>query len=253
MKAIKNIQGNFLYLLVVLTTLLLSCEKEKAPNDKGFSEEIKNFVPDSTMQKMKDLGMVIHEGKVPPKLEGIFIASPLIMRSTSVPEDGYSPGHKFIDYYYKFYNQDNKKLAISLNTQGVNSKGEAITTSTGNGAFISGNKNNFTIFVVLDEKAPVNENDTAFSQSLEVISGTISPEGIVNFHSALWMLDTYGDPYEMYIPVNTGRVFYDSDSLASRTYSMKMKSSNGMFENSNKSLLFKGQRPNKTSIKIINH
>ncbi len=224
MKTIKNIKRSILYLLISTTSILLSCEKEDPINNNGFSEEIKNFVPDSTIQKMRDLGMVINEGKTPPKLEGIFLASPNIMKSSSVPNEKHKIGDKFINYDYEFFNQDNKKLHISVNSKGYNLDGDITSESKGDGAFISGNKNSFTVFVILDGYVLVNKSDTAYYQSLKVISGTITPEGIESFHSALWMLNDYNDPYDKFIPNNSGRVFYDSDSLAIRT--SKLKSAN---------------------------
>ncbi len=215
------------YLVLLATVLaLFSCKKEEEDRSTGFSNDIENFVPDSTIQALRDLGMVINEGKQPPVLEGEYMVSPLVMLSSSVPNEGYDIGDRFVDYKYYLKNQDNDKLTLEIDTEGINYNSGAITSkSTGNGAFISGYGNDFTAFVILEGESYRSDGDTSYSRTLEVVSGTITQEGIMNFQMALMMLDDYGDEFDHYIPVNSGRVFEDGDSIAYRDGFGNMKKS----------------------------
>jgi hypothetical protein len=200
---------------------LSSCEKffQLFNNDDddlsvGYSEEIQNFVPDSMLQQLTDLGMPLNEGKEPPWIEGSYFVSENLMKSSNVPDESYETGHRFYDYQYYFYDQDNERLTISMDTKGIDFDGNVQSESDGTGAFLSGYEDDFTAFIKVNGYSVVGENETAYYQTLEVVSGYITSQGIEDFHNALFMLDDYGDPYDCLIPVNTGRVMYDSDGLA---------------------------------------
>jgi len=47
-----------------------------------------------------------------------------------------------------------------------------------------------------------------------LISGTLTSSGIINFHYAFVLLEKGSDPTNQLVPVNTYRIFKDSDGLA---------------------------------------
>lgn len=220
----KTNKNKLIYLLVTLVLTILitpSCEKEgEEDRSVGFSEDIENFVPDSTIQLLRDLGMVIHEGKEPPIIEGKFYMSPMLMDSSNVPNESYERGDRFVDYRLHFFNQNNDELSIMLDTEGLStSSGDTtvISSSYGNGGFLSGYGNEFSVFIIAEGETYLNNNqDTARNRSLSLYSGEITALGIKNLKSAVLMLDDYGDEYNRYISINTGRLFYDGDSLSHR-------------------------------------
>lgn len=196
-----------------------SCEEEENLS-VGFSEEIENFVPDSTIQLLRDLGMIIHEGKQPPSLVGKYYLAPNLMDSSNVPNESFQVGHQFADYRLHFHDQKNDELSIKLDTEGLItslSDTTVFTSATGNGGFLSGFGNEFSVFIISEgEEYLNNRQDTARYRSLDLYSGEISAEGIINYKQALLLLEDYGDEFNEYIPVNTGRIFHDGDSLAHR-------------------------------------
>jgi len=219
------------YLVLLATVLILfSCKKEEEDLSTGFSNDIENFVPDSTIEALRELGMVINEGKQPPLLEGEYLVSPLVMVSSSVPNESYDAETEFVDYKYYLKNQDNDKLTLEVDAEGISS-GNVTSRSEGNGAFISGYNDDFTAFVILENQRYLEEGDTSFARTLQVISGVITQEGIKDLQMALMMLDDYGDEFDHYIPVNTGRVFEDGDSIAYRDGLENMKKSAVVNEN----------------------
>ncbi|MFC0875318.1 hypothetical protein ACE01N_01925 [Saccharicrinis sp. FJH2] len=234
--------NSILFLVVAILIATFSCKK--ADDNSGFSDDIKNFVPDSTIQAIRDMGMEINEGKNPPDIEGYYFAQPLVMLESTVPNETYTSESTWFDYLYYFYNQDNENLTVDIEENGYNSNSEQVTHSVGEGTFLSGNGNVFSSFTIQNGYTLLNGNqDTAFSQTLIVISGTMSGSGIENFQEVILMLDDYGDPYNKYIPVNTGRLFIDGDSLAARTTAdlkaIKMSSKSDFKDSNNKSLISK--------------
>lgn len=199
--------------------IMPSCEEEEDLS-VGFSEEIENFVPDSTIQLLRDLGMIIHEGKQPPSLVGKYYLTPHLMDSSNVPNESYDVGDQFVDYRLYFHNQNNEELSIELDTEGLStsqSDTTIIISSIGNGGFLSGYDNEFSVFIISEGEQYLNNNqDTARTRMLELYSGEIAPEGIKYLKNAILMLDDYGDEFDLYIPINTGRIFHDGDSLAHR-------------------------------------
>jgi len=205
-----------------LTGIFVSCsEPEEVNPEISFSQQIKNFVPDSTIQVLRDMGLEVHEGIQPPNIEGVYHASPNLMLSSSVPNEIYKEGEQFADYRYQFRDQNMEKLTISLDSKGMFvGTNKVISEKTGQGAFLSGYGQEFSAFIILDGYS-LKGSDTTWHQSLEVISGTITTDGIENFQMAVLLLDDYGDPHNFLIPINTGRAFHDGDSLASSKNSFR--------------------------------
>lgn len=216
MKNLNTILHPFM-ILAAFVLFLSSCETEEETLPQGFSEEITNLIPDSTISAMRDLQMNIHEGMEPPTLEGVYFASPLVISKSSVPNEIHGEGSRFADYRYYMRNQNIDDLTMELDSEGLSiNSGSVLTRSMGKQAFISGNRNSFTAFIIQDSEMYLESGDTARSRVLEVISGTLAADGISNFQNAVWMLDDYGDEYNLFIPANTGRIFNDGDLMAQR-------------------------------------
>lgn len=184
------------------------------PNDPpqgDFSDDIKQNISQDNLNKIRELGVTICEGKNGPNIEGIFYDSPYVLTKTTVPND-VSIGTRFVDGRYRFSNQDNTKLTATVDYKGINfNNGQVIDESTGKTAFLSGTGNCFTLFVIVEGK--YTQSSTRY-RTLEVYSGEKTAQGINNFQNALLMLDDYGDPNNELIPVNTGRAFKDNDGFS---------------------------------------
>ena len=169
----------------------------------GLTQDINTLVPQTTIDEMTTLGMPINSGNTPPTLGSgstgiIYKASPFVLKSSN--RTGDSPGNLYGDYYVKFYNQDNTKLALTLD---YSNAGE---TGTGLGSFIVGTGNKFTVF------AKVNSTSKGYSAVLvHVISGTLTTTGIQDLYFANFMVDNNGNLGGVWINNGEGRVLYDSD------------------------------------------
>ena len=191
---------SFLALCVICSTLsfiFFSCDEKLE-----LSKEIKNIVPDSTLTKITDLGMPVNKGKKPTNLESIYKVYPLTLKASNIPND-YSTGYVFADYKFRLYDQDNENLTIKLDYV------SGSETGTGLGGFISGDGNDFSVFVNVHSVSQGQQADV-----LHIISGTITEDGIKDFYFSNFMLNDYGDPSDVWMENEQGRVFYDSDGIS---------------------------------------
>ena len=208
------------WLLVVgnlMAFFTTSCTpKEAAPDfSKGLSAKIQRILPEAVLDDMKAKGLVINEGSQPPQLAGIFIASPYTLLSPYGPEDGWEKGRVINDYKFKFYDQvgDEVKLDVKQSNE----------TATGLGSFVSGFGNKFTIFA----QTRGIQSDIENTQ-LSVISGELSPDGIINFQYAFTFTAKTGDAdNSVLIPVGKARVWEDGDQLANKISTFRVAASDG--------------------------
>ena len=199
--------------LFVFGILFTACEDEEndSNNDKkveenGLTEEINNFLPDSIITEMEDLGMILNTGGNPSDVEGIYEVTPFVLDSSNIPSD-YS-GSTFSDLRFKLYNQNNEDLTIKVDY--VNGPEEG----SGLGSFIVGDGNKFT---VVSEVTTVAYSDTAVVAML--FSGELKEDGIKDFYYANFMIENNGGTY--YIENGQGRVIYDSDGFSDKVDNLK--------------------------------
>ena len=194
--------------LFISSILFESCKKDNAKPEQELSKSIKNFVPDTLLQKIIGLGMPVNKGLTPPHFEHIYLASPFILVNSNISYD--YPGKSFADYAIQFYDQNNDSLSVKVSY--VNGPEEG----SGLGAFISGSGNKFSVFV----KVNSTYNNTN-AQMLHIISGTVTDSGIKDLYFANFMLNNYGNEYGYWIEQGEGRVIYDSDGSSPIISSLK--------------------------------
>ncbi len=183
---------------------VINCKKEKVKEkDKTaavvLSQNIQNMVPDSILTKIVKLGMVINKGNTPPGMVNTYKVSPYTLKCTTMTGD-YNIGSIFADYNFRLYDQDNINLTVKLDYVNGNEIG------TGLGGFTAGSGDGFSIFVKV--------RSTCFNSQaeiLQIISGTVSSDGIHNFCFANYMLNNYGNSSGLWMNNGEGRVFFDAD------------------------------------------
>ena len=211
-----------LSLAVALLFWLSGCTIKREviqPVGYDFSTDILRVVPAQTIAKVRELGVQIYEGRTPPNVEGAYLMAPLYMTKSTVPNETVAPDG-FNDYKLRVYNQNSKQLTAALDTKSVSkSTGNVSSTATGQGTYLSGRGNFFSLFVILEGKRT---NNNTRSRTLEVYSGELTATGIRNLESTLFMLEDYGDPNNDLIPVDTGRAFKDNDGSSERITNFRL-------------------------------
>jgi hypothetical protein len=196
----------FLVILSFAVLFVNSCSKKSAEptsklDDNGLTSEINSFVPPSLLEIIDSLGMPIHKGANPPSIGGSYLASPFKLINSNRATDFI--GSIYADYYVKFSNQNNEELTVSVDYVNGPENG------TGIGGFIVGENGKFSVF---SELTVVVASDSAFV--LNLVSGELSDDGIVDFYLAIFMIDNLGNPSGYFIANEEGRVFTDDSGLA---------------------------------------
>jgi len=204
--------------LFAFSILFAACEDEendsnddKKVEENGLTEEINNFLPDSIITEMENLGMILNTGGSPSDVEGIYEVTPFVLDSSNIASD-YS-GMTFADLRFKLYDQNNEDLTIKVDY--VNGPEEG----SGLGSFIVGDGNKFT---VVSEVTTIAYSDTAVAAML--FSGQLQDDGIKDFYYANFMIENDGGTY--FIENGQGRVIYDSDGFSDEVESLKSAGKN---------------------------
>ncbi len=222
---------NLLLLLFAISIFSTSCEKNEVPvvvneiiadtvEEEKLSEEpsveenpeepvfsgsitaIENFYSVELVESLQELGFLLNTGDTPPNINGTYFISPFVLEASTVPTD--TVGNIFVDQTLTFSNQNNEALTIDFQIEG----GDQITV--GNGSFITGNDNNFSVFLISQSRT----GESVLVDTAVSLTGQIDSLGIRNLRWAGLMLDDKGDPDDLYIPNNSGRLIYDSDKLS---------------------------------------
>tara|TARA_B100001146_G_scaffold223545_1_gene238497 strand:+ start:5469 stop:6656 length:1188 start_codon:yes stop_codon:yes gene_type:complete len=170
-------------------------------NFDGTISAVENFYSAEHVQALEDLGISLNLGDNPPSLEGAYLISPAILVESSVPGD--APGMRFPDYRAEISNQNNESLTLDYYGQG------GFQIDEGDGSFISGEGNNFTIYLKTTSQIGSYPVETTFT-----ISGTVVEGGFADVRLAALMLDDKGDPQHVYISNDTGRLIEDGDGFS---------------------------------------
>lgn len=168
-------------------------------------------VPNTVIpQEVRDqLGqyMPIYEGITPPDITGKYCAQPTQLVYAS--DNGFSVGHVFAPTYFSFDNQTASGMATYSEKQA-----SSIASSTE--VYVVGSGNNFTAyFITYTTHYDENGNVEATCTLSNILSGTITNNGIANYKSTIVMLEK-DDPKDVLMDVNVFRVFEDGDGLASK-------------------------------------
>jgi hypothetical protein len=188
-----------IFAFVAISFFLSSCYDNHSEVIPG-----QDFIPDEILAEIRENGQPIFEGLNPPDVTGRYIIDPYVLVASNF-EDSSEPGREFARLTTRFseFSPDNLTLKVDLD-QGGN-EGE------GFGSFISGQGNNFTIYVRIER-----ERDEFTTLETRVYSGTLEDRGIRNLYVSLFMIDDRGDPEGNLIENGEGRLFRDEDGFSER-------------------------------------
>jgi len=163
---------------------------------------IEDVVPPDILDDMEPY-MHIYYGSNPPIVEGTYYIDPFA--AVYCQDGGFDPGTIVKSEYIGFFNQDNKKLTLDFKQTSIDES----SYETGEGSFIAGDGQNFTIYF----------NTTGASNGIStktalVISGTKTSSGIQNLEYAFVMVEKGDDPSHILMEEGVFRVFKDQDGMA---------------------------------------
>lgn len=199
--------------IAALLSLTSSCKKDEDAN-KGFSENIQNLVSKEMIDELRSRGLNLNEGTNPPVIEGVYLSSPHELVSPYGEEDAYEAGYEFDDLKIRFSNQDQQNLSVKVDLKGS-------TNGSGQGAFLAGSGNKFTLFSEIVSHSEDGDEDPYTATQIRIFSGELTDKGIKNLQTAL-IMKAKTDPNDVLIPVGSGRIIKDGNGLAEKTNGFRM-------------------------------
>lgn len=172
---------------------------------------IEDIVPSDIREDMEPW-MNIYNGINPPDIQNVYLISPArVVYCSDADNGGYEAGIIMdTDEYCRFSNQDFINNTIDFEGLEVDEYGSIVTATTGEGAFISGSGNNFTVYFKI-----VGESDGISFRAAYLVSGTKADRGISNCHFAIAMVEK-NDPDGDLMEVGAFRIFEDQDGLSEK-------------------------------------
>ena len=195
-----NFSMKNLFFFLLISTLLGACCKDYSDMIPG-----QDFIPADVLQAIEDNGQVIYTGYAPPTLEGEFLMAVPVLVSSNFA-DPYFPGHIFNNATIEFSEFNAEKLTLKVNIT------EGTLTGVGYGSFISGQGDDFTVYV----KVEATDAKGVKLLQTEVYSGTLEAGGIRNLQRSVFMVNDGGDPNDEYIGNGQGRLAEDSDKFSEK-------------------------------------
>ena len=172
--------------------------------------EIENVIPEDLVNKMSEK-ITIYRGTNPPIIEGCYFIDPFV---TVYCEDegngGFEVGHVINSHIIQFLNQDNVYQTLDYEGKSANGK----SSDVGEGAFISGSGNNFSVFFSTIGTTKTNNGHTVSDKTALIISGTKTSSGIKDLYYAFVMIEKSGDVDGELMNEGVYRVFKDEDGLS---------------------------------------
>ncbi|MBQ9215351.1 MAG: hypothetical protein IJ159_01190 [Prevotella sp.] len=178
--------------------------KDNPSSTPAKDERISSVIPDDLRETIEQ-HIPIYDGVTPPNIEGTYFISPQILVASSLEYD--QIGNTYATEYDRFYDQDMTKNTISM----VRVQGGGIEWAKGDGAFISGYDDKFTVYFDVE-----GANGTATFKSAQIISGTLTSVGIADVYTG-FLLKEKNDPNNQIVAVGTFRFFSDSDKTSEKT------------------------------------
>jgi hypothetical protein len=211
MKNLQPIQRILLLAILVSTTLLNACKKNKETEEIKIkqTQQINQVLPQKYIDTLKNLGLTLHDGTNPPIVNGIYLCSPLKLKASNILSDFI--GNVFIDGKLKIENQNNNDFTLNIYGKQILNVNDTSIVSA-----IAGNGNNFTIYSKIKTNAGSN-----FAYFAVVMSGIMNGSNIKNFEYGLINIDNTNGG-SSFIKEGQARVVYDSDSVSVSTTVFRM-------------------------------
>lgn len=167
-----------------------------------------SIIPQNLQDSLTSNGFVINEGINPPNIEGVYLASPLSLQYAS---DGYN--NLFYDLTMTFKDQKARGLITYSERQRDTVEGNSIS------AQVIGEDSNFTMYCYQYISEYSGATQLWKCKIATVVSGIKTAKGFRNCQYSYIMLEKEAISdyyYNMLTNVETFRIYYDGDKLATK-------------------------------------
>lgn len=174
-----------------------------------YIDDILSVIPDSLQTKFFATFGNIHEGPVPPKIEGEYVVDPKSRVSSNVSEWPLQTTEP--NMYLRFSGQHNGIVRMDLNES---------TETTTDTVFVCGNGKNFTVYFIENKAYEMEVNNNTYHITMKrgvVMKGQVTDNGIKDFRYATIIMKTEDDTNGLIgqYPNGSYFIYKDGDGLAS--------------------------------------
>lgn len=199
----KNQFSRMIFLLSFVCICACS-ENEVIENSLGSESYITDIIGEDLFSSVKSQNFIFHTGATPPTIDAIFRANTLQVQFSNIENDPALNQYN-APQVFAFFNQDNNNLTLDFDR-----RSEVIGSTSKDDAKIVGSDDKFTVFFEI----PIQSNGYV-NTYFEAISGRLTADGIQDFQHAFFMKERAPNaPANQFFPINTGRVFIETDGLA---------------------------------------
>jgi hypothetical protein len=196
----------YLFMMMAAVTMVafVACGDDNKEDDEPITvkdSRITQVIPNQYLKELQK-HMAIYDGVNPPNVEGVYLIAPALLHYDSYNAQGVD---SFSNTYIEFYAQDMANKTLRTREQGGND-------AQGTGSFISGEGNDFTVFL----NNTGNDKGISF-KTATVISGTVTSKGIKNLYYGFLMLEKGDDPEGRVMDPGRYRIIKDGDGLSEYT------------------------------------
>lgn len=216
MKAKKLRQLGWLF-IVVVPLFVANCTKNDETTiipvgTESYVKDILSVIPDSAMVQFNAAFGAVHEGYVPPKIEGQFVIGPKQRVASNVASWPLVMPVPEPNATLRFFNQHNGVTGMEFS--------EAFAQQTDT-VYVMGNGNDFTAYVIESKSYDMAYSDDTYHVNMKrgiVVKGSIAAEGIRNMFFAVVIMEVNDDSHGLIPQFEPGSYFIykDGDGMASR-------------------------------------
>ena len=201
-----------IFALAVVSMIMLNCTKNDETTvillgQESYIQDIIKVVPDTLQATFTEHFGMIHEGYIPPKIEGNFVVSKKKRVYSNIGES-WPLSVVEPDMYLTITDQHNREAKLIL--------AEATSTETDT-VYIVGNDAYFTMYYVEDKVMTFLGYNTKIKRAV-LFNGEICDWGIKNLYAASVILDAYDNSGGSLVQYKKGDFFIykDEDGLSER-------------------------------------
>jgi hypothetical protein len=210
-----NLRNVAIIACLAATIIFASCEKEEDPTSGAGDEftipddgKVPSTVIPDEIRALLETNMPVYSGKTPPDIKGEYLADSKILTGSNYPPD--EIGKSYLNQYIAFAKGTNGKIRYDAEERRFDLP-VSDDSSDDVTVYLVGTGSQFTAYFIA-----TGQTYEIYNKESTIISGTLTENGIEDFHLAFVMLEKGADPSSILVPVNTYRVFKENDALAVR-------------------------------------
>lgn len=218
MTNIQWARGYIILMALAFMALLTSCTEDTLDDmlfqdamvyPVGYPSGVFSIIGEECLTSIEESGISVHAGTSPSRLEGTYLASPLVLTSFGSTPDTFEVGDTFASLRIHFYDYSPTSDRIFLDIRHMGISTDSIV------GYVAGSGRQFTVFFNTSEYI-LHDGDSAFATCCHAISGQLSTNSDAPGIQAMeyfCRISDKSDPRNRLMEIGDHRVFQDEDGF----------------------------------------